>query len=481
MKFRMSTLQRRISIALTGVVILFVAVQGYLVYLSLERQEDDLVDDIVMSETHRLIGRLADGEEAALVEQGMSRLGPNMQAWLVRPGQAPTGLPAWLQPLEPGLHMQYLDDRVYHSVIRDTPTGRLYVDYDATGNEAFVYEFGGFLLLTGICFVVLGWLLSVWVAHIVVAPIGRLAKRLAEWSPSSTAPTVGTSDEETLLLQAFDQAQRRMDQALAHEREFAANIRHEVRTPLATLRTDAELILLTEARLGDGTRQRLNRIIASADSVVDAVEAAHALASYAPARPEPLDLAACVDTAWASLQHLNEGGRMQLRNLAGRGSERPILDRQALMIILRNLLRNGIQHASPGICEVRRSDTGLEVSDNGPGIPPANLSRIFDRYFSGRLVDTEADAQAEPGAQAGPGAPTGPGAQTRPGASRESGAPTDSDQDHEFADEGGQSRARRAGRGLGLAIAGQTASQQRWRLDVRSTPGQGTTFLLDFE
>ena len=53
----MSTLQRRISIALTAVVVLFVAVQGYLVFLSLERQEDDLVDDIVMSETRRLIGR----------------------------------------------------------------------------------------------------------------------------------------------------------------------------------------------------------------------------------------------------------------------------------------------------------------------------------------------------------------------------------------------------------------------------------------
>lgn len=472
MKFRMSTLQRRISIALTAVVVLFVAVQGYLVYLSLEHQEDDLVDDIVMSETHRLIGRLADGEEAALIEHGMSRLGPNMRAWLIRPGAATTGLPAWLQPLDQGLHMQYVDSRVYHSVIRDTPSGRLYVDYDATENEAFVYEFGGFLLLTGICFVVLGWLLSVWVARIVVAPIGRLAKQLADWSPSSTTPTVGTSDEETLLLQAFDQAQRRMDQAFAHEREFAANIRHEVRTPLTTLRTDAELILLTEGRLSDGTRHRLNRIIASADSVADAVEAAHALASYAPARPEPLDLAVCVDTAWASLQHLNEGGRMQLRNQAGRGGERPVLDRQALMIILRNLLRNAIQHASPGPCEVRRTDTGLEVSDSGPGIAPEILPRIFDRYFSGRFVDLDPGEDQDAGQDPAPGGRLEEGGnKTRAG---EADGPPWSEDD-------ARSRARRAGRGLGLAIASQTASQQRWRLQVRSTVGKGTTFSLDFE
>ena len=451
MKFRMSTLQRRISIALTAVVVLFVAIQGYLVYLSLERQEDDLVNDIVMSETRRLIARLAEGAENDLIEDRMVRLGPNMQAWLLPPGDDHALLPERLRDAAPGMHMhmESAGPNVYHSAVQDTPSGRLYVDYDATENEAFVYEFGGFLLLTGACFIILGWLLSVWVARIVVAPIRRLASQLADWSPSSSTPTVGTSDEESLLLQAFDQAQRRMDQALAHEREFAANIRHEVRTPLATLRTDAELILLTETGLGERTRDRLNRIIASADSVADAVEAAHALASYTPGRPEALDLAACVDTAWASLQHLNEGGQMQLRNLAGRAGERPVLDRHALMIILRNLMRNVIQHASPGNCEVRRSATGLEISDNGPGIAPEVLPRIFDRYFSARLADVTPPREGD-------------------GASAEAGISP-------------EEQARRAGRGLGLAIAEQMAVQQHWRLAVRSTLGKGTTFILDFE
>lgn len=438
MMLRMSTLQRRISIALTAVVVLFIAVQGSLAYLSLERQEDDLVDDVVMSEAHRLIDRLAEGGERDLVESGLRRLGPDMQAWLVRAGDDRSRLPSWLQSLGPGQHMQYIGSKVYHTVIQDTPSGRLIVDFDATENEAFVYEFGGFLLLTGIFFGVLAWLLSVWVARIVVAPIGRLAKRLADWSPNSATPTIGSSDEETLLLQAFDQVQRRMDQAMAHEREFAANVRHEVRTPLATLRTDAELILLTQPALGDSARHRLNRIIASADAVVEAVEAAHALASYAPARPEPLDLAACVVTAWASLQHLNEGGRIQLRNLAGGDGKRPTLDRHALMIILRNLLRNVIQHASPGLCVVRRTATGLEVSDEGPGIAADLLPQIFDRHVSGRRADS-----------AGPG--------------------------------GVEFTTRLADHGLGLAIADQTATQQHWRLAVRSTPGKGTTFSIDFD
>ena len=57
-----SRLQRRISAAMTAVVILFVAVQGDLAYGALEQQEDDLVDDVVRAETRRLAGRLSSGE-----------------------------------------------------------------------------------------------------------------------------------------------------------------------------------------------------------------------------------------------------------------------------------------------------------------------------------------------------------------------------------------------------------------------------------
>ena len=465
MKLRMSTLQRRISVALTAVVLLFIGVQGYLVYLSLERQEDELVDEVVMSEARRLIDRIAEGKEPTLIQQGVQRLGPNMTAWLVTPGHSTKPLPAWLRPLAPGPHMRHLDERVLHSVIQDTAAGRLYVEYDATENEAFVYEFGGFLLVTGVAFVILGWLLSVWLARIVVAPIGRLAQHLSNWSPSRTTPKVGTSDEETLLLQAFDRVQRRMDQAVAHEREFAANVRHEVRTPLAALRTDAELVLLTERALSTDSRQRLNRIISSADAVAEAVEAAHALASAAPTRREPVDLASCVDSAWASLQHLRGATQMQLRLDIDRGSQDgPVLDRQALMTVLRNLLRNAIVHAAPGICEVSRTAHGLTVSDNGPGIAPEILPRIFDRYFSGRLRDTGRAHDRNHHRSPDSSDDSGDGSNGSPG--------DDSAGDDDDAVDS---------QGLGLAIAEQIARQQQWQLSVRSTLGKGTTFVLDFE
>jgi len=433
----MTTLQKRISFALTAMVVLFVVVQGYLAYSSLEQQEDELVDSIVINETKRLMDRMATGDTEFRTAEQPLRLAPNLMAWLVMPDRpaASATLPDYLAPLPDGPHMLHRLYRVLHAVVAPAPGGRLFVQYDATENEQFVYRFGLYLVATGLLFIAIGWGMSVVLARIVVAPFSRLALQLSQWSPGSASRPVGRSDEETMLLQAFDAAQRRLDESLAREREFAANVRHEVRTPLTALRTDAEMLLLTQS-LAPDARQRLERMISAVDSVTDGVEALHALSKAAPARPEPVDLAACVESAWASLQHLNGEDRLQLRNrLPG---EAPIvLDRHALMTILRNLLRNAIEHAAPGTCEVRRTTDGIEVADDGPGIAEENLPRVFDRYFSSRFGDTR-------------DAPTGP----------------DEQSPYE--------------RGLGLAIAKQTALQQGWALTVRRAPVRGTVFSLAF-
>ena len=88
---------------------------------------------------------LAEGTENDLIEKRTIRLGPNMQAWLLPSGDDHVLLPERLRNATPGMHMQSAGSNVYHSAVQDTPSGRLYVDYDATENEAFVYEFGGFL------------------------------------------------------------------------------------------------------------------------------------------------------------------------------------------------------------------------------------------------------------------------------------------------------------------------------------------------
>jgi signal transduction histidine kinase len=427
-------LQKRISLALTAVIVLFVAVQGYLAYSSLEQQEDELVDEIVMSETRRLIERIESGDSPLRPDDQPYRLGPNLVAWLLpseSTGAAPSSpaqLPAHLAGLADGAHMLHSAAHVYHAVIEQIAAGRLVVQFDATQNEEFVYRFGRYLIATATLCIALGWAISSVLARIVVAPFRRLSGLLTNWSPGSAHRPVAVSDEETMLLQAFDQAQRRLEESLAREREFAANVRHEVRTPLSALRTDAEMMLLTES-LTESGQQRLRRMIAAVDGISSGVDALHALSSAMPGKTETVRLAQCVDDAWESLGHVAADSGTILLNEVLR-TDTAEIDRLALMTILRNLLRNAIEHASPGACKVSRTARGLRVADEGPGIAAGHRAFVFTRYFQGRFADS-------------------------PGL--------------ELSD-----------KGLGLAIARQTADLRGWTLEIETTTDRGTAFNLMF-
>lgn len=258
---------------------------------------------------------------------------------------------------------------------------------------------------------------------------------MAQWSPGDRPPRVGGSDEEALLLQAFDGAQRRLEEAHVREREFAANVRHEVRTPLTALRTDAEMLMATQP-IDQAGRDRLSRMQSVVDQIAADIESLHNLSRTTPVAPETVDLAACVDGVWLGLRHLDNFDRVELQNRIAPGDQVK-LDRLALVTILRNLLRNAIEHASPGHCEVVRVSGGLTVSDDGLGIAQVDMPRIFDRYFSRSRSDLGADI---------------------------AGDERDGD-----------------GRGIGLAIARQVAQAQGWRLTAASQPGRGSRFTLVFD
>jgi signal transduction histidine kinase len=451
-------LQKRISLALVTVIMVFVVAQGYLAYRSLEEQEDHLVDEVLATETRRLIERIRAGELPELLTDRPLRLGPNLSAWLVpsdlpAPGDEGTvsaeskvgkegkrgadgtestegvaAPPPYLAGLTDGAHMLLEGDRVYHAMIEPIAEGRLFVRFDATQNEEFVYRFGRYLVVTSLLCIVLGWLMSAFVARIVVSPFRRMSERLRNWSQGERWEPVAGSDEETMLLQAFDRAQRRLEESLVREREFAANVRHEVRTPLAALRTDAEMILLTETLSAPGAG-RLRRIMAAVDSLATEIDALQALSTASPGEAEPVLLAQCVDEVWESLRHLADRHDAAIENRIPR-TDTAILDRLALVTILRNLLRNAIEHASPGTCRVVHTSDGLLIADEGPGIRPDDRPFVFDRYFQGAFKDSPAPIRRDSG--------------------------------------------------LGLAIARQTADLRGWSLDLEPEGERGTVFSLRF-
>ena len=422
------TLQRRISWALGALVALFVVAQGVLAYLSLEEQEDTLVDEIVLLETKRLVARVESGELKTAPGVSEIALGGNFSAWLLAGAQVnPASLPARSRTLSAGPHRIYEGDQVFHIVVAPTSLGRLIVQYDATLNEELVREFGIQLLIIGALCIVLGIVLANMLARLVVAPLKRLTERLARWAPGSSTLSTSSANEETALLAAFDRVRSSLEQAATRQREFAANIAHEMRTPLSAVRTDLELAALSP-QLTAEERTRLNRAMATIDAAASTVESLHALSSSQPGKLERIDLHELVADAWSSLAQDGDAPPLRLLNEVPR-DEIIVSDRHALLTILRNLLRNAAEHAGRATCVVRRNGVGLTIADNGPGIAAADLPFVFERYYRGRLNDA-------------------------PG--------------HEVTD-----------RGLGLAIAKQSAEVNGWRLSVESTPESGTCFSLN--
>jgi len=422
------TLKDRVALALFALVALFVGVQGLLAYLTIEEQEDDLADEWVLSESHRLSALAANGElhpdSAAAVFQPT----PTLSAWLVdRAGQSiPGPLPDQLKALPVGHHRLSLASAELHVIVQDTGAGLLYVQYDASQPEAKVRRFGLYLLgLTMTC-VLLGLAVSRWIASIVVGPINRLTERLSSWAPESGTSKSATSDEESRLLDAFHGVQARFEETVAREREFVANVRHEVRTPLAALRTDIELLALAEPA-NSPRHERLQRALSMIDAVAAALESARLLQQRAAPVPQAIDLARCVDDAWMSLTNHPSIDRLRFVNAVPPAT---ILhaERHALLTILRNLIRNAAEHAAPAQCVVSYGEDGIEVSDDGPGIAPEQRPLVFERYYRGRLRD----------------------------------APGGDPDDH----------------GLGLAIARQVAELNGWRLSAAPRIGGGVRFLL---
>ncbi|MCC6531126.1 MAG: HAMP domain-containing histidine kinase [Burkholderiales bacterium] len=424
---RRLSLRERVLTALAGIVAVFVGVQGLLAYLSLAEQEDDLADEWVMAEARRLAVHAERGELHGLNAGALFQPTPTLSAWLMdtRGHTLPGPVPEHLKSLSDGAHRSRSGGAELHLVVLPTAQGRLFVQYDATGNENKVDQFGIYMLGLGVLCVVLALAASHWIAKAVAAPIERVTEQLSNWAPDASMDAAA-SDEEAKLSDAFRRVQSRFEEAVAREREFVSNVRHEIRTPLTALRTDLELLCLAPDA-GAPSRARLQRAMSMVDAVSAALESARVLSQRQGVKSQPIDLARCVDDAWSSLGAHASVERLQFVNAVPAGTFVDA-DRHSLLTILRNLIRNSAEHAAPARCVVSYHDQSIEVADDGPGIAPQDLELVFERYYRGRLKDS-------PGIDA-------------------------------------------SGEGLGLAIAHQVAQLNKWTLVASSEPGCGARFVL---
>jgi signal transduction histidine kinase len=237
----------------------------------------------------------------------------------------------------------------------------------------------GVPLLIG-AFAVVCWFL-VGAALRPVAALRRGAAEVTEAGAGARLPVPATRDEVARLAETLNDMLDRLAAGGARQRAFVADAAHELRSPLASIRTQLEVARAHPQKAdwdetADGALADLQRLSRLVD---DLLLLARLDDDRRPATP-----AFTVDLrALAAATVARRGSRVDVRVI---GSEEPVptrVDEDAIVRVLENLLANAERHARSAIAvEVRPDGTSalLMVSDDGPGIPAADRARVFERF-----------------------------------------------------------------------------------------------------
>jgi heavy metal sensor kinase len=238
-----------------------------------------------------------------------------------------------------------------------------------------------------------------------------------------------TGDEVSRMAATFDAMLVRLDNSFHRERQFTADASHELRTPLAAMQAILGVIREGERPVGE-YRQALDDLAEETNHLRGLTEDLLRLA-----RGEDKTTITCERVALSdlltdltdSLRPLAEAKGLGLRVQVPEGL---ILsgDTDALIRLFVNLMDNAIKYTERGEITISaraaKREIIVDITDTGIGIPPQHLPHIFDRFY-----------RVDPARSAG-------------------------------------------GAGLGLAIARQISQSHGGRLEVRSTPGEGSTFTV---
>jgi two-component system OmpR family sensor kinase len=222
-------------------------------------------------------------------------------------------------------------------------------------------------------------------------PLQVIAKAVGRRTPDSLdpIPDEGLPREVHTLVTALNRLLQRLEEALAAQRQFTADAAHELRTPLTALSLQAQV---AERAVGPEKKaeslRTLRQGIARTSHLVDQLLTLARLDPDAARQPlVPLRLDELARTVVGDFVPLAAKKRIDLGITALEPAFVPG-DGEALRILLGNLLDNAIRHTPVGgkvdVNVLADGDTvRLEVNDDGPGIPPKERGRVFDRFYRG--------------------------------------------------------------------------------------------------
>ena len=330
--------------------------------------------------------------------------------------------------LGPGHHILGSGARRLHVVVRaDDAGGRLVVTYPAAPHAANAARAVTVLAAGGAMLCIAVFLGAQWMSSAVLRLSPDVRRRIGRQISTVTRDVLGSADgTRAALADTYTEYVRLLYEPGEREREFVANVGHELRTPITLIRTSCEL-LVDAPELNPKQRQRVRGMIGAADHMTETVQSFTILArqgDFGPVTPLPLrDLV-------LELVRINETESLDRHVRIDVDIEDGVsvpANREALSIVLNNLIRNAIRYSRAGSTVwCYHAGNVIGVRDQGDGIPETDLDRIFQPFYRSQRAAEKASF----------------------------------------------------GIGLGLAIVRRICDFYGWRIEVSSRENEGTDFRI---
>lgn len=380
------TLFRQIVTRLAIVTVVFALSGVAIVVCTYSRQPKSLAQELLNLEAERVANATSD--EAAAHDGP-----PGADHWLVRhilppksasiPGDAHTAVPQLINStIREKLNKGYRISGI-RSIERNGQRELLYMQFEGDGLRPYVpvivNEIVQHVLIPLVPLTVLMLLFSVFAVRRVLDPLQSAEAEVDQLDPDNmtlrlTEPPAPR--EVNTLVHAVNRALDRLDAGMTVLKTFTANAAHELRTPLSIMQLTIDRLPESSARTDlERDNAQMTRLVSQ---MLDLAQA-DALSFDTGATVDLAEIAREVVTALAPKAHAVE----RELHFEDRGNAIAKGHREAIYRILRNLIDNALAHAPVGTSIEVAVGPGsqLVVRDHGPGVPPEDRTRIFERFW----------------------------------------------------------------------------------------------------
>ncbi|PYK50222.1 MAG: two-component sensor histidine kinase [Verrucomicrobia bacterium] len=263
------------------------------------------------------------------------------------------------------------------------------VAQDRSSDERFATRFGFLVAAVLALGILAAALIARTIAHRGLRPLGEMKRSLGKVSPPDFSDRIDPArwpPELRPLATAFDDMLKRLDDSFTRLSQFSADLAHELRTPIANMIGEAQ-VALTRDRTAAEYRETLESTVGECERLSRIVDnllfVARVDAAREPIARERFDARTAVEKIAAFYQTIADDHHVTI-TCSGEAQiyADPDLFESALGNLLDNALRFTPENGSIQITlSEHNADVEVAVSDNGCGIAPEHLPRVFDRFY----------------------------------------------------------------------------------------------------